>query len=207
MLTAHAEIESSYRSSFDHAHNYTCHSFWHAMPPKKSHGDAKESKKRKGKKRSHDDDDDRDHKGVGSSSSSHAQGQRKSSRKRRTTVKTKLAFDAGDDDDDEYEKGAGESGYESDTGSRCGSLASSDTEQGLGSWTKEDRRMVWTDTSHLNEQAGLKDENGETVFEIEAILSWRRHPRRGYPQFRAKWAGFPICKSMRASDGPGCMLT
>lgn len=164
--------------------------------PRKKPTDSEQSKtKRKKsktkKQRSHDDEDrdDSDDKGVGPSSSV---ASRKSNRNT-TKQSQKLAFDNGLEDDEDEPTG-GQSGYESG----WGSLHSSDSEEGLGSWTREDDQMVFADTSHLNAAAATKTQDGETFFDVEGILSWRRHPRRGHPQFRALWAGFPICKSSAA---------
>ncbi|CAO1618207.1 unnamed protein product [Sympodiomycopsis kandeliae] len=146
--------------------------------------------RKKKKHRSSSDDDDgfledfiemdqpKDKKGVGTSSSS----SRKSSRK--PAARRRLAYDDGKDR-------GGDSGYDSES-SGFGSYHASDSEDGLGSWTWEDRHQVFSETNHLNEGAGVEAEDGGLEYAVEAILSWRRHPRRGHPQFRTLWSGFPI---------------
>lgn len=161
------------------------------MPRKKTKGDSggKGSKTKKQAKktvRAEADDQEGDDKGVGSSSSV-STSRKGSDRQKHKKKSGRLAYDDGDDEDEEHN--GGESGYESG----WGSIHASDSEDGLGSWTSNDRRMVFADCNNLTEEAGKK-QDGDIVFDVEGILSWRRHPRRGFPQFRAMWTGFPICE-------------
>ncbi|SPO42747.1 uncharacterized protein PSANT_00430 [Moesziomyces antarcticus] len=75
----------------------------------------------------------------------------------------------------------GEEFYTSSEGSQHGS----DSEDGLGSWTKRDQDKWQGSTAHL-------DAAYDDVYEVRAVLRHRRNPRRGFMQYRTVWAGYPI---------------
>lgn len=84
-----------------------------------------------------------------------------------------------DEDSEEYEKG--EYFYTSSEGS----LHGSDSEEGLGSWTKDDKEKWQGSTAHL-------DEAYDGNFDVRAVLRHRKNPRRGFTEYRTVWAGYPI---------------
>ncbi|PWN22031.1 hypothetical protein BCV69DRAFT_311724 [Microstroma glucosiphilum] len=73
-------------------------------------------------------------------------------------------------------------GYSSGSSISGGSLHGSDSEASLGSWDTTDQVSAFAQPVY---QAGQE-------FEIDAVLRWRRHPRKGYLQYRTAWTNFPI---------------
>lgn len=69
----------------------------------------------------------------------------------------------------------------------------------LASWSETDERWSFKDVSHIEEELRVRDADpdGEGCekrpeYDLETILRWRRHPRKGYSQYRTKWGGFTI---------------
>ncbi|PWZ02566.1 hypothetical protein BCV70DRAFT_196813 [Testicularia cyperi] len=83
--------------------------------------------------------------------------------------------------DDSVEYVPGEYFYTSSEGS----LHSSDSEEGLGSWDEVDRDKWQGTTEHLDDAY-----NGN--FDIRAVLRHRRNPRRNFVEYRTVWSGYPI---------------
>ena len=65
-----------------------------------------------------------------------------------------------------------------------GSLHGSDSEEGLGSWTKYDQENWQGSTAHL-------DDAYDDAFDIRAVIDHRKNPRRGFYEYRTVWAGYP----------------
>ena len=82
-----------------------------------------------------------------------------------------------DEDDD--------GGYESGSDNiSLGSLHSANSEYSLASWNSRDQRSAFADFEALDSLNAMRDEEGYRIYNVEGILRWRRHPRRGFTQYR-----------------------
>lgn len=83
-----------------------------------------------------------------------------------------------------WESSSDDEGCSSGSAISGGSLHGSDSETSLGSWNTTDQDSAFAQPVY---SAGQE-------FEIDAVLRWRRHPRKGYLQYRTAWTNFPICE-------------
>lgn len=83
---------------------------------------------------------------------------------------------------------------DSDSVTSLGSLHSADSETSLASWNEVDQDGAFANVAHIDAVEASQDDTGEKVYSVEGILRWRRHPRRGFTQYRTMWEGYPICE-------------